>query len=126
MAWRAAAAIAGATTWRKARERPGRRGDADTDGKDAGERAYCDKDAGVRGVWGDAAGVMSGEGVGDLEEGGGGGGADAAASATSEASRGLDDPAKSPSTIHGSLSNSSAGGRSDASLATHRATNALN
>ena len=73
MAWRAAAAIAGATTWRKARERPGRRGDADTDGRDAGERAYCDKDAGVRGVCGDAAGVMRGEGVGDLDEGGGGG-----------------------------------------------------
>ena len=126
MAWRAAAAIAGATTWRKARERPGRRGDADTDGSDAGDRAYCDKDAGVRGVWGDAAGVMSGEGVGDLEEGGGGGGADAAASATSEASSGFEEPAKSPSTIHGSLSNSSAGGRSAASLATHRATNALN
>ena len=126
MAWRAAAAIAGATTCRKARERPGRRGDADTEGSDAGERAYCDNDAGVRGVGGDAAGVMSGEGVGDLEEGGGGGGADAAASATSEASRGLDDPAKSPSTIHGSLSSSSAGGRSAASLATHRATNALN
>ena len=126
MAWRAAAAIAGATTWRKARERPGRRGDADTDGKDAGDRAYCDKDAGVRGVWGDAAGVMSGEGVGDLEEGGGGGGADAAASATSEASSGFEEPAKSPSTIHGSRSNSSAGGRSAASFATHRATNALN
>ena len=27
-----------------------RRGDADTDGSDAGERAYCDNDAGVRGV----------------------------------------------------------------------------
>ena len=47
MAWRAAAAIAGATTWRKARERPGRRGDADTDGKDAGDRAYCESDAGA-------------------------------------------------------------------------------
>ena len=105
----------------------GRRGDADTDGSDAGERAYCESDAGVRGVCGDAAaGVMSGEGVGDLDEGGGGGGADAAASATSEASNGFDEPAKSPETIHSSLSNSSAGGRSDASLATHRATNALN
>ena len=126
MAWRAAAAIAGATTWRKARERPGRRGDADTDGSDAGERAYCESDAGVRGVWGDAAGVMSGEGVGDLEEGGGGGGADAAASATSEASSGFAELEKSPEAIHSSLSNSSAGGRSAASLATHRATNALN
>ena len=126
MAWRAAAAIAGATTWRKARERPGRRGDADTDGKDAGDRAYCDKDAGVRGVWGDAAGVMSGEGVGDLDEGGGGGGADDNASATSEASSGFEEPAKSPSTIHGSRSNSSAGGLSEASFATHRATKALN
>ena len=113
-------------TWRKARERPGRLGDADTDGKEAGERAYCESDAGVRGVWGDAAGVMSGEGVGDLEEGGGGGGADAAASATREANKGLDDPAKSPSTIHGSRSNSSAAGLSEASLATHRATKALN
>ena len=125
MAWRAAAAIAGATTWRKARERPGRRGDADTDGKDAGDRAYCDKDAGVRGVCGDAAGVMSGEGVGDLDDGGGGG-ADDNASATSEASSGFEEPAKSPSTIHGSRSNSSAGGRSAASFATHRATKALN